>query len=241
MPSHFHSAVKSRGIERGEILLLDRVRQHRRAERRRIARSPASRRGLRARRTARCRAARGRARAARSRPAPCRRAPRPRSWRAAPTRRCAAAGDELEQRPAAGLVERIEPARELRRQSDLPSERGCRRERGWASITPPRERVAGAAGGALSVLHPLLRSALAGGRRPHQRDRLGEIADIVVGQLEQHRIGALGDQRADDAGLGVLERQRAGERRQRIAALGIGRGARNSRSISRSLSLRLGS
>ena len=76
-------------IERGEIGLLDRMRQHRRPERRRIARSPASRRGLRARRTARCRAAPGRARALRSRSAPCRRARRRRSWRAAPRRRCA--------------------------------------------------------------------------------------------------------------------------------------------------------
>jgi hypothetical protein len=61
--------------------------------------------------------------------------------------------------------------------------------------------------------------------RPHQCDGFREIADIVVGQGEQHRVGALGDQGADEAGLGVLERQRAGERRQRIAALGIGRRA----------------
>ena len=61
--------------------------------------------------------------------------------------------------------------------------------------------------------------------RPHQRDGFGEVADVVVGQFEQHRIGALGDQRADHAGLGVLERQRAGERRERKAALRIGRRA----------------
>ena len=65
-------------------------------------------------------------------------------------------------------------------------------------------------------------------RRPHQRDRLREIADIVIGQREQHGIGARRDQVADQAGLGVLERQRAGQRRQRIAAIGIGRPRGNS-------------
>ena len=67
-----------------------------------------------------------------------------------------------------------------------------------------------------------------GGRRearPHQRDGLGEIADIIVGQFEQHRIGALGDQAADQAGLGVRKAQRAGQRGERPAALGIGRRA----------------
>ena len=57
--------------------------------------------------------------------------------------------------------------------------------------------------------------------RPHQRDRFREIADIIVGQREQHRIGPLGDQVADQSGLGMLERQRAGEGGQRIAAVGI--------------------
>ena len=61
--------------------------------------------------------------------------------------------------------------------------------------------------------------------RPHQRDGFGEIADIIVGQREQHRIGALGDQAADQARFGVREAQRAGERGQRPAALGIGRRA----------------
>ena len=61
------------------------------------------------------------------------------------------------------------------------------------------------------------------GRRPHQRDRLREVADIVPRQLEQHRIGALGDQRADHVRLGVLERQRIGERGQRPAALRVAR------------------
>ena len=64
-------------------------------------------------------------------------------------------------------------------------------------------------------------------RRPHQRDGLGEVADIVVGKLEQHRVGALGDQRADHARLGVLKRQRAGERRQRLAAFRVRRACGN--------------
>ena len=37
MPSHFHSAMKSPGSSAAKIAVLDRVRQHRRAERRRIA------------------------------------------------------------------------------------------------------------------------------------------------------------------------------------------------------------
>ena len=57
--------------------------------------------------------------------------------------------------------------------------------------------------------------------RPHQRHRLREIADVIIGQREQHRIGALGDQVADQAGLGVLERQRAGQRGERVAAVGV--------------------
>ncbi len=60
--------------------------------------------------------------------------------------------------------------------------------------------------------------------RPHEGDGLGEIADVIVGQFEQNRVGALGDQGADHARLGMLEGERAGERRQREAALGVGRG-----------------
>ena len=57
--------------------------------------------------------------------------------------------------------------------------------------------------------------------RPHQRHRLREVADVIIRQPEQHRIGAIGDEVADQSRLGVLERQRAGQRRQRIAAIGI--------------------
>ena len=64
--------------------------------------------------------------------------------------------------------------------------------------------------------------------RPHQRDGLGQIADIIVGQLEQHRVGAFGDQAADQAGFGMREGQRAGQRGERPAALGIGGRSGNS-------------
>jgi hypothetical protein len=60
------------------------------------------------------------------------------------------------------------------------------------------------------------------GSWPHQRDGLREVADIIVGQFEQHRIGTFGDQVADEARLGMRETQRAGERGQRPAALGVG-------------------
>src|SRR6516225_6542557 len=64
-----------------------------------------------------------------------------------------------------------------------------------------------------------------GGRRsinrPHQRDGLGEVADIIVRKFEQYRIGALRNQRADETCFGMWEAECAGERRQRPAALGI--------------------
>src|ERR1700724_3538558 len=58
----------------------------------------------------------------------------------------------------------------------------------------------------------------------HQRDGLGEGTDGVVGQFEQYRVDPLADQRADHAGPGMLKAQRAGECREREAALGV-RGA----------------
>jgi hypothetical protein len=75
----------------------------------------------------------------------------------------------------------------------------------------------------LPTPHPTLPHKGGGRNWPHQRHGLGKIADIIIGQLEQHRIGALGDQAANEAGLGVREAERAGQRRERPAALGIGR------------------
>ena len=57
--------------------------------------------------------------------------------------------------------------------------------------------------------------------RPDQRHRLGKVADIVVGIAEQHRIHALGDQRAQHCRLDRRDRQVAGDRRQRQPAIGI--------------------
>ena len=62
-------------------------------------------------------------------------------------------------------------------------------------------------------------------RRPDQRDRLGEVADIVVGVGEQHLVDAFGDQRAQHRRLDAGDVEVAGERRQRIAAVGVRRGA----------------
>ena len=114
------------------------------------------------------------------------------------------AGHELEQRPAPGLVERIKPARQLRGKLRFAERRESFDHLGqrWDGVRALR-RIG----------------------RPHQRDGFGQVADIVVGEFEQHRIGALGDQRADDARLGVLERQRAGQRRERKSALGVRRAA----------------
>jgi hypothetical protein len=125
------------------------------------------------------------------------------------------AGDELQQRPAAGLVEGIEPHGQLARQFGLAERReggddvregggfsysspggGGRRPKavGWSVCgrTPP---------GRFAATLPLR------GRdyRPHQRSGLGQVAYIVVGQCEQHFVGALGNQCADRACLGVAE------------------------------------
>ena len=115
------------------------------------------------------------------------------------------AGDEFQERPATDFVQLVEPAGELRRQFGLAE--GAQRgddigERG-------RRRFA------VVLAHQR--------RGPHQRHRFGEIADVIVGQGEQHRVGARGDQTTDKSGLGVLERQCAGQRSQRVAAIRIRR------------------
>ncbi len=72
------------------------------------------------------------------------------------------AGDELYQRPPAGLVERVEPARELLRQLCLAEHRqrfDHRSERQFFRLSAGRRDRRG----------------------PHQRDGLRQVADIVVG------------------------------------------------------------
>ena len=57
--------------------------------------------------------------------------------------------------------------------------------------------------------------------RPHQRHRLGQVADVVVRPGEQHRVGALLRQGADQAGLGGIEGELAGECCEADAAIGV--------------------
>ncbi len=111
------------------------------------------------------------------------------------------AGNQLDQRPAPGLVECIEPARELSRQLRF-AQCGEGFDHGGETYFSAAARRGGICG-------------------PHQRDGFGQIADVVVGQREQHRVGAFGDQAADQAGFGVRESQGPGQRRERPAAFGI--------------------
>ena len=190
-------------IERAELVLLDGMRQHHRAEWRRIARfrprltpfDPGEQLDI-----GRLEAGPDQLDLVRILVAECRHRGLRQPRRHADAQR---AGDELEQSPAAGLVEQIEPVSEPPRQLGL-AER-CKRGDDFG------ERGGGLGG--------LLR------QRPHQRDGLGQVADVVVGQAEQHRIGALGDQPVDQARLGVAERQGADERRQRPTPFGVGHGA----------------
>ncbi|MFN5571867.1 MAG: hypothetical protein ACK495_27325, partial [Bradyrhizobium sp.] len=80
---------------------------------------------------------------------------------------------------------------------------------------PDRGYALGALTGALSFKHAkpaLIRDLIAArtALRPHQRDGLGEVTDVIIRQREQHRVGAGGDEIADQRRLGVLERQCAG-------------------------------
>ena len=161
MPSHFHSAMKSRGIERGEVAS---PRSHAPASPGGTApdrATPACRRGLPARRTVGV----GRREAGPENLDLVRllAAERGGGGLGEPRRHAdaQAAGDELEQRPAPGLVERVEPARELRRKLRFAE----RRER-LDHLGQRRDGV----------------RALRRIGRPDQRDGLGEVADIVVGQ-----------------------------------------------------------
>jgi len=114
--------------------------------------------------------------------------------------------DELQQGPAADLVEAVEPARDHSRQGDLAGGRQCPDHLGQKRRIP-----FGRQGG------------------PHQRHRLAEVPDIVVAHLEQHRVRALGRQRVDHGGLGVGEAQRIGQRREGEAPLGVRRACEKGR------------
>ena len=112
-----------------------------------------------------------------------------------------APGDEFDQRPAPGGIEPVEPIGDDLRQLGLG--RDLQRLDDGGEI------------GRRGIIGPL---------RPDQRDGLGEIADIVVGETEEHGIGAGGRQLAEEPGLGMAEDEIAGEGGECIAAVGIGRG-----------------
>ena len=61
--------------------------------------------------------------------------------------------------------------------------------------------------------------------RPDQRHGFREIADVIIGQSEQHRIGPALRQRPDQPGLGGGESQRARNGGQAPAALRVRLGA----------------
>jgi hypothetical protein len=125
------------------------------------------------------------------------------------------ARDELQKRPAAGFVEGIEPAGEQGRQVDLVGRRKPLDDLGEG----------GHVGGRVVMAHQPFPSGGRGHlrRRPHQRDRFRQITHVVARELEQHRVGALQDEAADQAGLGVAEAQRTRDGGERPAALGVGR------------------
>ncbi len=109
-------------------------------------------------------------------------------------------GQELEQRPAARRVERIEPAGKQGRGLG-----GWRRLQRLDDRGEPRR---------LRAFRP---------SRPDQRDGLGRVADIIARQVEQHRIDARSKQIGQDAPHREPEEQSVGERCERIAPIRIGR------------------
>ena len=113
-----------------------------------------------------------------------------------------AAGDQFEQRPAAGRVEAVEPV-------------GDQSLRLW-----PRRAVQ-----RLDDLGQGRRAVRAALPRPDQADGFGHVPDIVIGQAEQFSIHPVGHQFADRGGLDALQVEVAGQRAERIAAVGVWRGA----------------
>ena len=113
------------------------------------------------------------------------------------------AGDQLQQSPAPVLIQPIEPVRDNARQIFLPRLAQTFDHIGDRKLRIRARRI----------------------RRPDQRNRLRQIADEIVRQAKQNRISPLCREIADQASFRVLERERARHRRQRPAAIGIGRGA----------------
>ena len=171
--------------------------------RRACPRHSAARLCLRARRRGRYRAAPARATPPRSRQRRGRSSRRARSWRAAPRPRRAGA-------PPSSFSSAQRP-------------RGSRRSR--------KSAMTGA-----SALRPALRnrrddlverrSGRPHGRlRPQQRDGLGRIADVVARQLVEHRVDPVAISSPSARRKGRRGKEPVGQRRQRVAAVGIGGGA----------------
>ena len=114
-----------------------------------------------------------------------------------------AAGDELDQRVAAGGIHAVEPALDQCRA--VASRGGVQR---FHDLGQARHRRFGVAA------------------RPSERDRLGEVADIIVGIAEQHLVHARDDEAAKHRRLDACDREIAGDRGDGVAAVGIGRGRR---------------
>ncbi len=112
-----------------------------------------------------------------------------------------AAGDQLQQRIAAGRIRRVQPPGDDLRQVGL---RGADQR--------------------LDHVRHARRRLVRGPRRPHQRDRVRQVPHIVVRPGEQHRVGPRLRQAPDQHRLGRRERQLAGQRSEREAAVGIGLG-----------------
>ncbi len=110
------------------------------------------------------------------------------------------AGQQFEQRPPAGRVECIEPALEDRRGLQL--------------------------GGALQGFDDFAqagRRACAGIGLPDQRQGLGEVTDIVVGEMKQLLADLVLAEAAQQGGFGGGEIKLARQRRQGPTAVGVGR------------------
>jgi hypothetical protein len=126
------------------------------------------------------------------------------------------ASDELDQRPAARLIEGIHPPGDAGGQVALA--RGRQRLDDLGEGRHMRRRVVVADGGRVGGR----RHALMPRRRPDQGYGLCEVAHIVIGHPEQLRIGALLHEPPDQPGLGLLEHERPGHGGERIATIGIG-------------------
>ena len=115
------------------------------------------------------------------------------------------AGGELEQGEAAAGVEMVEHRGERARRLG-PAQRGEPLDHVRRGASVPSSRSAGWS------------SRL----RPEQGHRLGHVADIVAAHVEQDRIDPFLGDRPDRRRLDRGQVELAGQRRQRIAAVGIG-------------------